>query len=83
MTNSNYVFPPVAIEDAGQCRLIKEKFRYEKVTTCFNMQNIDSKLPLQFRYKDKYEQGIFFQLENHLKMSKVLFYENLSGALAF
>lgn len=67
----NFVFPPVAIEDAGQCRLIKEKFRYEKVTTCFNMQNIDLKLPLQFRYKDRYEQSIFFQLENHLKTSVV------------
>lgn len=79
----NYVFPPVAIEDAGQCRLIKEKFRYEKVTTCFNMQNIDLKLPLQFRYKDRYEQSIFFQLENHLKTSGMLTYDNLSGALAF
>lgn len=79
----NYVFPPVAIEDAGQCRLIKEKFRYEKVTTCFNMQNIDLKLPLQFRYKDRYEQSIFFQLENHLKTSGMLTYDNLSGASAF
>lgn len=77
----NYVFPPIEVSDTGQCPIIKESFKFEGVTTCFNMQYLGHERPLQPKYGDQYEQGIFFRLENHLKESRMLTYNSRKGAL--
>ncbi len=76
----NYVFPPVEIKYEGQCPVIKENFKFIKVTTCFHMQNVEHEMPISPKYNDQYEQGLFYRLECHLE-NQMLVYGSKSGAL--
>lgn len=75
----NYVFPPVEIKYEGQCPVIKENFKFIKVTTCFHMQNVEHEMPISPKYNDQYEQGLFYRLECHLE-NQMLVYDSKSGA---
>lgn len=77
----NYVFPPVEIKDEGQCPVIGKNFSFVKATSCFNMENIEKQVPIIKLYQDYYENGLFFKIENHLKLSAMLTYDSVEGAL--